>query len=482
MAGVLILLLTGCAGSRTHNIAPHTDNVTLSGEVGDCARWFSDIETSVVRQQTRDAQASIVPGYPYLRVNRFLSAVANTSGTQGFERWVDNLVELDREARHYESTNLTAPGGIDTAELIRCGDVLRTHDLNNTEAKTQLRNRAQVPTSYQKAHRVLGLYPVTALGFSWGIRNLHAEQQRVFDTPTASLPVSGHLRRYVSGDAEADLPASVVADILAKARDNTLGTYAIDDEHSAQLFRHFAPTWEVDVVDTNDELAAVRLDESAKPDVDVNEPTVYTLLSQTLVNGKPHLQLNYTVWFAARPVKSVFDLLGGQLDGITWRVTLDHDGTVLMFDAIHNCGCYHVVLPTPALRLRTTQVGFEEPLFVPKTLPTMTQPVIRLSSGAHYIQDVYAQDRFTGDRRSYEFASYNTLRSINVPGSDRRKNLFDSRGIVVGTERAERWFFWPMGVVEPGAMRQWGTHAIAFVGERHFDDGDWIDRYFYRAP
>ena len=43
-------------------------------------------------------------------------------------------------------------------------------------------------------------------------------------------------------------------------------------------------------------------------------------------------------------------------------------------------------------------------------------------------------------------------------------------GLVAGTERGERWLFWPMGVPEPGAMRQWGTHAIAFVGRRHFDD------------
>jgi hypothetical protein len=32
-------------------------------------------------------------------------------------------------------------------------------------------------------------------------------------------------------------------------------------------------------------------------------------------------------------------------------------------------------------------------------------------------------------------------------------------------------------------MRQWGRHATAFVGRRHFDDADLLDRYFeLRAP
>jgi hypothetical protein len=51
-------------------------------------------------------------------------------------------------------------------------------------------------------------------------------------------------------------------------------------------------------------------------------------------------------------------------------------------------------------------------------------------------------------------------------------------GRVAGTERLERWFFWPMGVPSAGAMRQWGRHATAFVGRRHFDDPDLVERRF----
>jgi hypothetical protein len=35
-----------------------------------------------------------------------------------------------------------------------------------------------------------------------------------------------------------------------------------------------------------------------------------------------------------------------------------------------------------------------------------------------------------------------------------------------------------MGVRDAGAQRQWGHHATAFVGRRHFDDPDLIDQRF----
>jgi len=35
-----------------------------------------------------------------------------------------------------------------------------------------------------------------------------------------------------------------------------------------------------------------------------------------------------------------------------------------------------------------------------------------------------------------------------------------------------------MGIPSPGAMRQWGHHAIAFVGRRHFDDARLFEQYF----
>jgi hypothetical protein len=41
--------------------------------------------------------------------------------------------------------------------------------------------------------------------------------------------------------------------------------------------------------------------------------------------------------------------------------------------------------------------------------------------------------------------------------------------------------FWPMGVPSAGTMRQWGHNATAFLGRRHFDDADLIERRFAPA-
>ncbi|MBI3045060.1 MAG: hypothetical protein HYY78_19780 [Betaproteobacteria bacterium] len=42
----------------------------------------------------------------------------------------------------------------------------------------------------------------------------------------------------------------------------------------------------------------------------------------------------------------------------------------------------------------------------------------------------------------------------------------------------ERVLFWPMGIASAGTMRQWGRHATAFLGRRHFDDAGLIERRF----
>ncbi|WP_417567869.1 hypothetical protein [Marinobacter sp.] len=51
-----------------------------------------------------------------------------------------------------------------------------------------------------------------------------------------------------------------------------------------------------------------------------------------------------------------------------------------------------------------------------------------------------------------------------------------------GTARLERFLLWPTGVLSPGGMRQWGRHATAFIGKRHFDDPDLLNRYFEPVP
>lgn len=118
----------------------------------------------------------------------------------------------------------------------------------------------------------------------------------------------------------------------------------------------------------------------------------------------------------------------------------------------------------------------------------MRQPSCRsgcrrlLPASTHYLQRVAvgAAASASGTAR-YAFAEDDELRSL--PAGVGRRSLFRPDGIVPGTAYGERFWFWPMGVLAPGAMRQWGRHATAFVGHRHFDDADLFEKYFeMRAP
>jgi hypothetical protein len=82
---------------------------------------------------------------------------------------------------------------------------------------------------------------------------------------------------------------------------------------------------------------------------------------------------------------------------------------------------------------------------------------------------------------TYDVDSEHVLRSLPVIGANPdppRRSLYRPDGLVPGTQRGERWLFWPMGIASAGAMRQWGHHATAFVGQRHFDDPDLLERRF----
>ena len=102
--------------------------------------------------------------------------------------------------------------------------------------------------------------------------------------------------------------------------------------------------------------------------------------------------------------------------------------------------------------------------------------MLRIESATHYLAGVdiaKAEDSLV----RYSLRPYDRLRSLPAPQGGRR-SLFGADGLVAGTERLERFLFWPMGIASAGAMRQWGRHATAFVGRRHFDDPELIEQRF----
>jgi hypothetical protein len=186
----------------------------------------------------------------------------------------------------------------------------------------------------------------------------------------------------------------------------------------------------------------------------------------------------YTIWFPERPRTGAGDILGGNLDGVVIRVTLGADGAPLVYDTIHPCGCYHMFFPTALVKSLPAPPGREEWAFVPAVLPALhaaQRVVVRVASRTHYVTGIRADSADGGI--AYRLVDDNDLRALPA-GEQVTRSAFGPDGIVPGTERGERFLFWPMGIDNAGAMRQWGIHATAFIGRRHFDDADLIERRF----
>jgi hypothetical protein len=488
VALIILFSLTAAGCAATVEKLPRTSDDELSR----CERLYATLDSVVTGAGVQDGGAARVKGFPYLRVNRFLASYrSQPMSSDETAWWIQRMRGLDEGAREIELANLPdvyktlLPSGLResgsvTGRLGQCASLLVARDLADAVIMERLRVAAAVPDDYQVWKRVLGLYPLSALAFSQGVARYQANTRARFAAPLDDLPVAGRLVRYEPSESQRLLTGAPAA-ILRRSRNNPLGVPMPEGRELDRLFALNAPLFEVDELDGNDRIGTPVLTEQGEADIDTSVPTLFVRIGHTRYRGEPLLQLVYSAWFPARPKTGKLDLLGGHLDGITWRVTLDGDGEPLFFDTMHTCGCYHMFFPTPRVRLRPREPAFEEPILIPARLGSRAsgeRVVLRIASGTHSVQNVRYGSR-SGDvaLRAYAFAQYDRLRSLPWPGKGRR-SLYRPDGIVPGSERGERYLYWPMGVREPGAMRQWGRHATAFVGRRHFDDPYLLERYF----
>ncbi|HVE90466.1 MAG TPA: hypothetical protein VNA44_12290, partial [Burkholderiaceae bacterium] len=245
---------------------------------------------------------------------------------------------------------------------------------------------------------------------------------------------------------------------------------------------------EIDVAGAFDRIGGLKLNADDQVFVDASSPVVYTRLTYALLGGLIHPQLVYTFWFSERPGAdgTKFDLLAGKLDGVVWRVTINAAGDALVYDSMHACGCYHLFFPTGKVAARNLPATLDETLFVPQTVraaPRGEKVVLRIESGTHYLQRV-SVSAISADAppHAIAYALQDERKLTTLPRrAGGTRSAYGEDGMIAGSERAERWFFWPMGIKSAGQMRQWGHHATAFVGRRHFDDPLLFDAYFELA-
>ncbi len=483
---LVVALLAGCA------IAPR--ETTHAGPNEECREVFRRVDSAVAAAGVADGMAARVEGFPHLRASRFLASYAREElGDAQFADWMNRMIALGRQAHAIEIANLTT----DQAEVLGhalwdigrgyawvapaladCTARLAAADYADPERRAALRAAVRVPDDYVSWHRVVGLYWLTRIPFANGINRRHQEVRATFALPIEALPVAGGLAVYVPPPGA--VTREELAALLARASVNPLGIPDPRGADLALLFRSFAPGFIVDTATESDRPGDLGWGQGAVPEVISRRPVVYQRLSHTRYQGRALLQLNYSIWFPERPRASGWDILGGHLDGVLWRVTLAPDGDPWLFDTIHLCGCYHLFFPGTRAETKMQPDTLDEAALVPQALQRVgpgERVTLRLAAGTHYVERAVVNAVPAGTALEYVLVDDDALRSVPRPGGGRR-SVFRPDGIVPGTKRGERWLFWPMGVPESGAMRQWGRHATAFVGRRHFDDPALLERYF----
>jgi hypothetical protein len=467
-------VLNGCA------LTGSSLTVTEDAAAQFCLAFYRDLDSVVAEQGVTPSRPERVASFPYLRMTRFLASYRQQQlNDAALQQWVTHLAAADRQARAIELASLksTAKSGLYAeygSDLMGtaadCAQTLMANDLANPERLALLRKQV-VPTSeYRLLNQILGIYPLTSIPVRLGVHQYHKKTREIFAQPLAALPVHGQLRRFHVPRLDAIKPPGGLA------RD-VLGIPAPTASQLQTLFAIHAPVWEIDVVDRYDLPGRPVWHADGKPGVDHSEAIIYRYPSYTHWQGDALLQLNYLIWFAERPRESAFDIFSGRLDGLLWRVTLNTDGSVLIYDSVHACGCYHYFFPSAALALRSGAQQLPEPPLLPQSAPEVADDqslVIRVSSGAHYIQRLYVD---TASGQPLRWREYQELYASPVAGGARR-SLFRPDGLVNGSERLERWLLWPMGVPSAGAMRERGRHATVFLGRRHFDDAELLDNLF----
>lgn len=464
---LVVFIAIGLSGCAHYSSTP-----ALRDELLGCLEIFNANDQLIRKMERVDAQYARVSEFPYLRINRLLASLKNSLDDAAKRAlWLVKLGELDKEARLIENSNLLHASGYDESTFNQCRAKLIEDVANNQATFEQLLARAYVPDSYSQTSRIAGFYYLTRWPVFRGALALQARE-----TPS-ELGISSHASPLKTYGPEGNLTALIAP---TEPDLDQLGFPQLSERELANLLTRYAPQWRIETV-TNDDIPGRLVWSENAVSVDTQAPTTYQNIAFTLFEEQLLLQLSYTIWFSGVPAKRPFDLYAGELDGVTFRLTLDQDFKPLIADIMHNCGCYYMAFPSQRLRRRANNDEFEEPLWVPHKLPILADDQrfnIRLRAGDHFVQALDAGLATTPDHK-LTMASYDQLRRLRFNQMSTR-SAFSARGLIENSHRYERFILWPMGVLSAGAMRQTGHHAIAFIGRRHFDDANLIARYFVR--
>ena len=479
------LLAQGCATSTRPPAPPTVDPLQAYRQL------FVTIDEVVKNYEVREASSFPVPGFPYLRTNRFLWSVEDRIDADSQQFWIEEMRRLDLNARRKEISNLPDNAlqelsaklqeSFDRRKLLvnisNASQKLLVHDQNQPGFLAAVKAAVAVSGEYVTAMRVFGLYPLAAIPVTAATKDQYDVFRQWHNTPLDQLPADGRLTVLKPAgpatDARKDLQT-----LFASSRRNALGVPALSPKEAKRLVLAYAPVIEQDVIGTYDLFGKVKW-RNARVKIDFGSPTVYYYISHSLVKGKPVLQVNYAFWYSGRYGENSPGIERGPLDGVTFRITFDPDGVPIMADIMNNCGCYYFYVPRKerVAKIHSSDDGLYPfvPAWLPEAFPA-GRLSLRINSGWHQVQKVFVRD-LPADAVTYELRPYDELEVLAQPGGS-TESVFTPDGIMKDSSRIEPYIFFSMGIPKVGYMRQRGHHPIKLVGRAHFTDTDIYDSYF----
>jgi hypothetical protein len=483
---ILIIVTQSCASRASYQFV----NESLRPSV--YSRFFEELDSAVYRSGTRNGAYFAVPGFPYLRADRFLVSLKHRLKNDAQKvQWVRLMQQLDLSARKTEIQTLPASEveklaaafGLQPerrmlqAKAIFYSDKLLAHDQLQPDFHKVLLTAVQDSDEYSTLMRIFGLYPIAAIPVAIVTHRVFDEIAEWHQLPPGGLQTLGTLTAF--GPAETlEFSGETIREILKRSRQNPLAIPLPSDADRKTLSVTFAPVINQDLVADYDRPGAMVWGDT-QLEIDPDNPRAYYYFTHAYFKNEPVLQVNYVIWYSARGGPNSPLIERGHLDGLTVRVSLANSGRPFMVDIMNNCGCYHFFVPRKEKVHRIRPLPLAIDAFVPTRLPDDFPPkrlTIGVISGWHQVANIDAR-RIPVDFIPYRLEPYQRLEMLPKNGAQ-HESMFSARGIGKYTERIESDIFISMGVPQVGRMRQRGHHAIKFVGRAHFDDPHLFDKHF----
>ena len=473
---IFIWLSSALVACQSSERSINRDNLeTASAEILGCIAMADQFRKKADSEGVRNASALALASVPMFHSNRFLDLLAKEAETESQTRhWFRQSAALAAAVRDSENQNLEHPwpdSRLDSLNL--CAENFATHDMHINSRRRMLQQLPLISDHYSSLPQWLGFNWLLRPIFKSRIKRLHEEEKRLFNQIRPFDESFSYKPKEMSYQKDSE-----IAQWFNDAYDaSPLKTPMLTDTQLGSLFALHRPRFTIEFKDDND-LIGQPVWQGKEVAINFDKPTVYTLHSLTRFGTSNLLQLNYVVWFSERKPATWLDLYAGNIDSLIWRVTLDEQGKVLLYDSIHSCGCYHkYFIAADEVASRKPALS-EEPanIFTLANIDTKAGVHVRLTANEHYVVGVNNAE--LANAKPYSTASYSELSNLNYQG--RSKSLFSPSGIISDSKRIERFTLWPTGIDSVGAMRQWGSHATGFVEQQHFDDATLLDQYFLR--